>query len=589
MTATTSLLEIARRDLADLNDDIVGPGDPDYDTARAVHNGMIDRHPALIVRCSNADDVARCIAFARAHGAPIAVRGGGHNGGGLGVVDNGLVIDLAGMAEVAVDPSSDSVRVGGGCTWGEVDRATAAYGRATPSGIISTTGVGGLTLGGGLGHLTRRFGLTIDSLIGADVVLADGSRVHASANEHPELFWALRGGGGNFGVVTSFEFRTHPVGAVVMAGPTFWPIEQTPEVMRFYREFLPAAPRAVNGFFAAMTVPPVDLFPEELHLRKVCAVMWCVVGSEEEATQLLAPVHDVGTPLLHGVGPVPHPALQSLFDGLYTKGLQCYWRADFVNELSDELIERHLEWGQKLPSMHSTMHLYPIDGAAHDISSSRHRLQLPRRAMGRGHLWRRSGPSQRHRDPRLVRRLLGRDPPLLSRGRVRQLHDGRGPGTRPRHLPCQLRPPRARQGAIRPRKHLPREPEHPPCDQRVSDRGPASWDFLRGGHGGHPRCPPCPPVSQGGPIRTPCAATSSASKTFGESVCVDLIWLARLALAFPTGSHPMPRDPEGPLARGQQRLFKPTRDMPAVLDRPYQLAIRPRTHRTAARCRHRRA
>ena len=211
--------------------------------------------------------------------------------------------------------------------------------------------------------------MTVDSLIGADVVLADGSQVHASADEHPDLFWALRGGGGNFGVVTTFEFQTHPVGPAVMAGPTFWPVEQTPEVMRFYREFLPAAPRAVNGFFAEMTVPPVDLFPAELHLRKVCAVMWCVVGSPEEAAQLLAPVHDVGDVLLHGVGPVPHPALQSLFDGLYPKGLQCYWRADFVNELSDALIERHLEWGQKLPSMHSTMHLYPIDGAAHDVGT----------------------------------------------------------------------------------------------------------------------------------------------------------------------------------------------------------------------------
>jgi FAD/FMN-containing dehydrogenase len=269
MTATTSLAGIARRDLADLSDHMIGPGDPGYDEARAVHNGMIDRHPALIVRCSSAEDVARCIAFARAHDVLIAVRGGGHNGGGLGVVDDGIVIDLVGMAEVVVDPGSDSVRVGGGCTWGDVDRATAEHGRATPSGIISTTGVGGLTLGGGLGHLTRRFGLTIDSLIGADVVLADGSQVHASANEHPELFWALRGGGGNFGVVTSFEFRTHAVGAAVMAGPTFWPIEQMPEVMRFYREFLPAAPRAVSGFFAAMTVPPVDLFPEELHLRMV--------------------------------------------------------------------------------------------------------------------------------------------------------------------------------------------------------------------------------------------------------------------------------------------------------------------------------
>jgi FAD/FMN-containing dehydrogenase len=191
--------------------------------------------------------------------------------------------------------------------------------------------------------------------------------VHASADEHADLFWALRGGGGNFGVVTAFEFRTHPVGDAVMAGPTFWPIEQTPEVMRFFREFITAAPRAVNGFFALMTVPPVDLFPPELHLRKVAAIMWCVVGSEEEASRYLAPVHDVGTPLLHGVGAVPHAALQSLFDGLYTPGLQCYWRADFVNEITDEAIEKHLEWGQKLPTMHSTMHMYAINGAAHDV------------------------------------------------------------------------------------------------------------------------------------------------------------------------------------------------------------------------------
>jgi FAD/FMN-containing dehydrogenase len=314
--------------------------------------------------------VAGVIAFARAHDVVVAVRGGGHNGGGLGVVDDGVVIDLAPMAGVSVDQGSETVRVGGGATWGLVDRVTAQRGRATPSGIISSTGVGGLTLGGGLGHLTRRYGLTIDSLIGAEVVLADGSVVHASAGDHPDLFWALRGGGGNFGVVTEFEFMTHPVGAAVMAGPTFWPVEQTPEVIQFYREFLPAAPRALNGFFAEMTVPPVDLFPAELHLRQVCAIVWCIIGSEQEATQLLAAVHDVGTPLLHGVGPWPHPDLQSLFDGLYPKGMQCYWRADFFNELSDDLAAQHLEWGPKSPSMQSTMHLYPIDGAAHDIANT---------------------------------------------------------------------------------------------------------------------------------------------------------------------------------------------------------------------------
>jgi FAD/FMN-containing dehydrogenase len=197
MTATTSLADSARRDLADLGDRLTGPGDQGYDEARAVHNGMIDRHPALIIRCASPDDVSRAIAFTKAHDAPLAVRGGGHNGGGLGVVDDGVVIDLSGMNQVVVDPDAGTVRVGGGATWGEVDGATAEHGVVVPSGIISTTGVGGLTLGGGLGHLSRGFGLTIDNLVGADVVLADGSQVHASADDHPDLFWALRGGGGN--------------------------------------------------------------------------------------------------------------------------------------------------------------------------------------------------------------------------------------------------------------------------------------------------------------------------------------------------------------------------------------------------------
>ena len=369
MTATSSLVDAARRELSDFNGAITGAQDSGYDEARAVHNAMIDKRPAIVVRCGSPEEVARCIAFGREHSLPVAVRGGGHNGGGLGSVDDGIVIDLGGMADVAVDPDSNTVSVGGGATWSQVDLATAEHGRVTPSGIISTTGVGGLTLGGGIGHLTRGFGLTIDNLIGADVVLADGSQVHASATEHPDLFWALRGGGGNFGVVTTFEFQTHPLGATVMAGPTFWPVEQTPEVMRFYREFLPAQPRELGGFFAEMTVPPVDLFPAELHMRKVCAVMWCIAGTPEEASQLLAPVHDVGDVLLHGVGPVPHPALQSLFDALYPKGLQYYWRADFFNELSDELAEQHLKWGQTLPTMQSTMHMYPIDGAAHDVGA----------------------------------------------------------------------------------------------------------------------------------------------------------------------------------------------------------------------------
>jgi FAD/FMN-containing dehydrogenase len=370
MSTTITAADAARTELrGKFSGELVGPTDPGYDEARAVFNAMIDRRPALIARCASTADVAETIAFARRHELLLAVRGGGHNGGGLGVCDDGVVLDLSLLRAVEVDPDARTVRAGGGSTWGEVDAATHEVGLATPSGIISTTGVGGLALGGGIGHLARKHGLTIDNLIEAEVVLADGTLARASADENPELFWALRGGGGNFGVVTSFQFRAHPV-STVLAGPTFWPIEQTPEVMRFYREFLPAAPRELNGFFATMTVPPADFLPADLHLRKVCAVMWCYTGAEDAAEELFAPAQQIGTPLLHGVAPTPFPALQSLFDGFYSPGLQWYWRADFVRQLPDEAIAAHTQFAEKLPTLHSAMHLYPIDGAVQDVANS---------------------------------------------------------------------------------------------------------------------------------------------------------------------------------------------------------------------------
>jgi FAD/FMN-containing dehydrogenase len=365
-TQTTPASEARAELAAAFAGELIGPEDAAFEAARAVHNGMIDRRPAVIARCANSADVAATIDFARKHDLPLAVRGGGHNGGGLGTCEGGVVLDLSLMNSVEVDPDTRIVKVGGGATWGQVDAATHEHGLAVPSGVISTTGVGGLTLGGGLGHLSRRYGLTIDNLIGADVVLADGSQVRASAEENPELFWAIRGGGGNFGVVTEFRFQGQPVSTVI-AGPTFWPIEQTDEAMRFWREFILAAPREVNGFFALMTVPPADFLPEELHLRKVAAVMWCSLLDEEETAKVLAPVQEVGTPLLHAPGPMPFPALQSLFDPIYAPGLQCYWRADFVRSLPDDAVEVHARFGPELPTMHSTMHMYPIDGAVHDV------------------------------------------------------------------------------------------------------------------------------------------------------------------------------------------------------------------------------
>jgi FAD/FMN-containing dehydrogenase len=370
MTSTTSIAAAARRDLPGFEGRLIGCDDADYNEARAVYNAMIDQYPALIARAAGADDVASAIAFARAQGLPLAIRGGGHNGAGLGTVNDGLVIDLSPLRDVRVDPQARTVRAGGGATWGEVDRATHAHGLATPSGIISTTGVGGLTLGGGLGHLTRRHGLSIDNLLQVEMVLADGSRVRASADEHPDLFWAIRGGGGNFGVVTAFTFRLHDVETVV-GGPTFWAVEDTAEVMSVYRDFLPAAPRELNGFFALHTVPPADPFPADLHGRKVCGVVWCHVGSEESAAAAMTPLLDaVPAPVMHGVQPMPYPALQSAFDGLYPKGDQWYWRADFVTEVHDAALDLYARFGAELPTMQSMMHLYPIDGAAHDVGSS---------------------------------------------------------------------------------------------------------------------------------------------------------------------------------------------------------------------------
>jgi FAD/FMN-containing dehydrogenase len=361
--------EDAREQLAGFRGDIIGPEDGDYPEARKVFNAMIDRRPAVIACCASPEDVALAVGFARDHGLLLAVRGGGHNGAGLGTCDDGLVVDLSGLKEIVVDPAARTVRVGGGCTWGEVDRATGEHGMATPSGIISTTGVGGLTLGGGLGHLTRKCGLSIDNLLEAQVVLASGETVTANKDEHPDLFWALRGGGGNFGAVTSFLFRLHDVGTVV-GGPTFWATEQGPEVLSAYREFLPGAPRELNGFFAYHIVPPAPPFPEELHLRKVSGVVWCYPGSEEDAAAAMAPLLDsLPEPLMHGAQPMPHAMLQGAFDGLYPPGDQWYWRADFVKEIPDEAVAVHDRFGQAIPTWKSTMHMYPIDGAAHDVGA----------------------------------------------------------------------------------------------------------------------------------------------------------------------------------------------------------------------------
>ena len=344
--------------------ELILPGDANYDGARKLYNAMIDKRPGLIARCVDAADVMACVNYARDRSLLLAIRGGGHNGPGLGSCDGGLVIDLSGMRGVRVNPPAKTAQVAGGCVWGDVDHATHVFGQAVPSGIISTTGVGGLTLGGGLGHLSRSCGLTIDNLLTVDMVLADGSLITASEDQNPDLFWAVRGGGGNFGVVTSFTFRTHPVHTVT-AGPMFWPVEDAPEVMQRFEEFITDAPEEISGFFAFMVVPPVPLFPVELHLRTVCGVLWCSRADTARTDQLLQPTENWPKPLLRGLGPMPFPVLQSLFDGLYAPGLQWYWKADFVDHLTDAAIAEHMKHGANLPSMFSSMHLYPINGAVH--------------------------------------------------------------------------------------------------------------------------------------------------------------------------------------------------------------------------------
>jgi FAD/FMN-containing dehydrogenase len=352
-----------------LRGELIDPQSPNYNAARKVYNGMIDRRPRLIARCADVADVIAAVNFARDQKMLVSVRGGGHNAAGLGVCDDGLVIDLSLIKFVRVDPKKKTVVAGGGSLWGDVDHATHAFGLAVPSGIIATTGVGGLTLGGGIGHLTRRCGLTIDNMLAVDMVLADGRFVTASAKENPDLFWAVRGGGGNFGVVTAFTFKAHDV-STDYAGPMLYPLEDAAEVLRWYSKFIVKAPNELNGFFAFLTVPPGPPFPEHLHLKKMCGIVWCYSGPLKKAEQVFKPIRAFRKPALDLVGPIPHPVVQSMFDPLFPPGLQWYWKADFVRELGDKAIELNVKHGAQMPTMLSTMHLYPIDGAAARVKNS---------------------------------------------------------------------------------------------------------------------------------------------------------------------------------------------------------------------------
>src|ERR1700722_16432533 len=324
---------------------------------------MVDRRPDFIVRCAEVADVRSAVNFARQENLTVAVRGGGHNGAGFAVCDHGLVIDRSPMKAVRVDPVANTVRAEAGCTQADLNLAAQGFGLAVPAGVISTTGIAGLTLGGGTGYLTRKYGLALDNLLEAEVVLSDGRFVTASAKENDDLFWAVRGGGGNFGVVTSFLFQGQPV-HTVYGGPMFWRLEDAAEVTRWYRDFIVKAPDDVYGFFAFHTIPPTAPFPERFHRMKMCGIVWCSTGPIKKAEKIFKPIRKFKTPAIDLVGPIPHPSLQSLFDGLYPPGMQWYWKADFIRTLPDEAIAQHLKHAATLPTLQSTMHLYPINGAA---------------------------------------------------------------------------------------------------------------------------------------------------------------------------------------------------------------------------------
>ena len=343
---------------------VIQPTDANYDQARMIYNAMIDKHPALIVQCRDVADVISAVNFARENKLEVSIRSGGHHGAGLCLVDDGLVIDLSPMKGIRVDPQEKTVRVQSGCTSGDVDHATHPFGLAMVSGIVSTTGVAGLALGGGTGNLTRSYGLAIDNLLEVDVVLADGRFVTANKSENADLFWAVRGGGGNFGVVTSFLFRLQPV-SIVYGGPIFWDLADAGKVMRFWRDYILNAPEGVNAYFGFHTVPPAPLFPEEHHLQKAGMIMFSIPGDPIMAEEVVRPFRELAPPIIDFAGPIPFPALQSILDGLMPTGLQWYWNADFVTDLSDAAIEQHLKHFAQTPTVLSGMHMYPINGAAH--------------------------------------------------------------------------------------------------------------------------------------------------------------------------------------------------------------------------------
>ena len=357
----------ARFDLPGFEGQVFHPEDGGYDEARKVFNGMIDRRPALIARCASADDVAVAVNLARDNDLPLSVYGGGHGVTGSAVVDAGICIDLRGLKGIEIDPEARTVRAEGGLTWGEFDAATQEHGLAVTGGRVTGTGIAGLALGSGSGWLERALGYTCDSLLAAEVVTADGRQVRASEDENPELFWGLRGGGGNFGIVTAFHFRLHEVGPIVLGGMLMYPTDIAPELVRFYRDFMLEAPNAVGTGLAFISAPPLDFIPEAVRGKPVIGVVVCCTGPVEEAEELMRPLREFGPPALDIVQPMPYVAVQQLLEPGAQKGMQNYWTADFLDELPDEAVEALTARATKPVSPLTQVILVPGGGAVEDV------------------------------------------------------------------------------------------------------------------------------------------------------------------------------------------------------------------------------
>jgi FAD/FMN-containing dehydrogenase len=342
---------------------LLPPGEEGYEEARSVWNGAIDRHPALIARCAGADDVVEAMRFARERELPVTVRGGGHAVAGHAVCDGGLMIDLSLMKAVEVDPEARTARAAGGLLWRELDAATQQHGLATTGGIISHTGIGGLTLGGGFGHLMRRHGLTVDNLLAVELVTADGERLRVDAASEPELFWGLRGGGGNFGVATAFEYRLHPVGPLVLGGPMFWGLDDAPAVLRVLRELAPAAPDELGISISIMPAPPMPFLAPEQFGKPVIGLVLAWMGDFAAGERAIAPLREVGRPLADVVRPVPYPALQSMLDGGAPHGRHYYWKAHRLPALSDATIDVFCERASAFTSPFAQINGWAVGGA----------------------------------------------------------------------------------------------------------------------------------------------------------------------------------------------------------------------------------